>query len=104
MAKEPRPGMGQDEKDKLGQAAHDALQKDLALEQAAKDVGGWQPDEALEGLEVEALREEADRRGLALPKSLAKDETIRRLQGRRKEVDEYVRRREAAAATPPTGA
>jgi hypothetical protein len=104
MAKEPRPGMGQDEKDKLGQAAHDALQKDLALEAAARTVGGWRPDEELADLSGEDLAAEAAARGVTLPKSIAAAEAAKRLTARRKEVEDWQRRRDEASATPPTGA
>lgn len=104
MAKEPRPGMGQEEKDKLGQAAHEAYQKELALEAGAREQSTWTADEELEALDVEALRAEADRRGVPLPKSVSRDAAIARLTERRKDVEAYVRRREQAAATPPTGA
>jgi len=101
MAKEPRPGMGQEEKDQLGQAAHDAFQRELLLEALAAALPTWVPDEHLEALDAEGLRAEAERRQVQPAKASA--DTIKRLVARRKEVEAHVRQREAAGAVPPTG-
>lgn len=104
MAKEARPGMGQDEKDKIGQEAHEARQKDLALQEAAAGLPGWRPDDTLEALDAEGLRAEAETRGVALPKTISNPEAVKRLTARRREVETWVRDRDQRAAAPPTGA
>lgn len=104
MAKEPRPGMGQKEKDELGAKLHEAHQREVELEAAAATVGTWRPDIELGAMEADELRAEAGRRGLTLPKTVAKEEATRRLVERRKAVQEFIDRRAAAGAVPPTGA
>jgi hypothetical protein len=86
MAKEPKPGMGQKEKDQLGQAAHDARQLDLAREQAELAMRAWTADPNLEGMDAAGLRGEAELRGVDLPQRISDAEARKRLVARRAEV------------------
>jgi hypothetical protein len=87
VAKDPKPGMGQKEKDQLGQAAHDARQAELAREQAEVAMRGWTADANLEGMDADALRAEADLRGVTLPKTVSDEQARKRLAARRREVE-----------------
>jgi hypothetical protein len=88
MAKEPKPGMGQKEKDQLGQAAHEARQVEVAREAADLAMRSWTPDVNLEGVDLDALRAEAELRGVDLPQRVTDAEARKRLVARRQEVTE----------------
>jgi hypothetical protein len=104
--KEPRPGMGQDEKDQLGQAIHEQANREAALEAAFRSRDRWLPDERLDddAIPSEALRAEAELLGVAAPKSIARGELVRRIRARRTEAEHHQQARLARQAVPPTGA
>lgn len=80
MPDHPRPGMGQDEKDRLGQQAHELRQAELRkLGEERRD--SWLPDDKLDGCTQSQLVEEADRRGLAVGRRAPKEVLLELLRG-----------------------
>jgi alkylation response protein AidB-like acyl-CoA dehydrogenase len=62
--KEPRPGMPQSEKDKLGKAIADTQNAELAAAAEAARQATWSADAALDSYDREALEAEAELRGV----------------------------------------
>jgi hypothetical protein len=88
MPREPKPGMGQKEKDQLGLAAHQARQEEVARQTAETAMRAWTPDANLEAMDEAGLRAEADLRGVQLPKTISDADARKRLTARRAEVTE----------------
>lgn len=94
MAKQARPGMGQEEKDKLGAETHAARQRADALDRQAAARGTWTPDDDLDDKTAEELQAEAELRELPVPKSASRDELLKRLRGLSAAVEAHVSARQ----------
>lgn len=102
MPESPRPGMGQDEKDRLGQALHDAHQDELRRDaETRKD--DWLPDDKLDGLTRAELVEEANRRGLHPGRIAAKDDLLALLRGPAQPAEEKPKRASRTAKNDEQG-
>lgn len=75
--KEPRPGMGQDEKDRLGKALAEARAQDELVAQRAAELARWTPDETLDSFDREQLLAEAELRRVTV-RANASEDTIRK--------------------------
>jgi hypothetical protein len=93
-ARTARPGLGQDEKDEIGRQLHEARNREALFDRLAEDTDRWLPDDQLDDQDLDRLREEAAVRALVgLPKNLGKDELVKRLTQRRRDVDAHVKAR-----------
>jgi hypothetical protein len=94
--KEPRPGMPQDEKDKLGQALAEARAQDELVQARAATMASWTPDDVLETYDKDQLLAEAELRQVEVKTSASKDTIVKALKAARSEASEV-------AAPPPPG-
>lgn len=95
--KEPRPGMGQDEKDRLGAALREQAEADALRQVRAAEMARWVPDVNLGGLDKDALLAEAELRRVEVKGSWSKERIVQALRDARREAER------AADADRPQG-
>jgi hypothetical protein len=95
-AKEPRPGMGQDEKDRLGRELAEARAQDELVAARAATMARWTPDDVLDTYDKPQLLQEAELRQVEVRTSASKDKIIAALKAARDEAAEV-------AVPPPPG-